>query len=147
MRLDGRIRSDSLELTGFSYEHDSWFRQFVPELRHVRFASGSIDLRGLTPKHLLVQIQQQGDTARIQGKGQLGLDGSLSLRLRVGLRHDYAATRPALLRMALLPGAEGCSYTSAQVSGDLREIRFSPTSEAVADAAASPFHALSELLH
>ena len=147
MRLDGNIRSDSVELTDLPYLHDSWFRQFVPELRHVRFASGSIGLRGLTPKHLLLQIQQQGDTARIQGKGQLGLDGSLSLRLRAGLRHDYAATRPALLRMALLPGADGCSYTSVQVSGDLREIHFSPTSEAIADAAASPFHALSELLH
>lgn len=147
MRLDGDIRSDSVELTDLPYLHDNWYRQFVPELRHVRFASGNIGLRGLTPRHLLLQVQQQGDTARIQGKGQLGLDGSLSLRLRVGLRHDYAATRPALLRMALLPGTEGCSYTSVQVGGDLREIRFSPTSEAVADAAASPFHALSELLH
>jgi hypothetical protein len=147
MKLSGHIQTDSLELTDFPYIQDGWIRQFTPELRHVRFVTGGIELRGLTPKHLLVQLDLKGDTVTIKGNGRLGLDGSLAFRMKTGMCHGYAATRPGLLRAALQPGKDGYSYTSVQMSGCMREIHFSPTSEAVADAASSPFHTLSELFH
>lgn len=145
--LEGELVADSVRLRGWSYARDPWVRSFVPELSRVGLGRVRVLPKGIENGRIRIgSLSASGDTLRLEAKGWLALDGRLQLLARVGLVERYAATRPALLRAALQPGADGYRTTSSRISGSLGAMKLAPTAEAVAEAASNPFHALGELL-